>query len=322
MLDNDRRLTAASTLVLLVLMALAGCVSDNDGVLAPYTDRPAELSKLTIQDSTYTPRITWVGGYVTVFGINGGSRAGLDSSLQWLVVQSGNTLRYPLTVGQLPSGAQDQTAQFGGVSRPQPAEDATYTYWVMTADAWEQVRQLPAASRKTIIVDTTAQVTVRTQNDTVFVGTSACAIHTRRTDVFINISEFRPYGRLATLTLTETGTTNAPIIGWQMAGAGVDTLISAVGIVRGQTYEVANVVWEMISAIELTDTTIYWVNNVIRGPIVAGTKVPNTQTFTEYPAGGLERGYSYMLWIANKNWDREGRLRSTPNYAYALFNVW
>ncbi|MCC6396922.1 MAG: hypothetical protein IT282_07870 [Bacteroidetes bacterium] len=314
--------TASLTLFLLAFLLMGGCASDEDTALAPYTERPTRLSKVAIQDSTFTPKVTWVGGYVAAFGVNTGSRAALDASLAWLVAQSGNTLRYPITIGQLPSGAQDLTAQFGGTPRSQLTEDSTYTYWVMTADAWDLVRQLPEASRRTLTVDTSATAIVQSRNDTAFVRAASCAIMTRRTDVFINIDDFRPYGRLATLGLIHTGTSNNPTITWQIRDAGVDTAISAIGIVRGQTYEVANVVWEMISAIELPDTTIYWVNNVIRGPIVAGTQLPNTQTFTEYPAGGLERGYSYMLWIANKDWDREGRLRSTPNYAYALFTVW
>jgi hypothetical protein len=317
---NDR--TVTSTLLLLVLMFFTGCSGDEDLGLAPYADPARGLSKLTIQDSTFTPRVTWVGGYVTAFGVNVGSAAALDGSLVWLVTKADNSLHFPVTFGQLPAGAQDLTTQFGGTPRSQLTEDSTFTYWVMTAEAWGQVLQLAPAARRWIVVDTTASAIVRASHDSVFVSTAGCAVHTRRTDVYLNISEFRAYGRLAVLDMLETKTSNYPVITWQIRDAGVDTLISAIGIVRGQSYDASNVIWEMISAIERPDTTIYWVNNVIPSPIVAGTHVQSTQTFTEYPPGGLERGYTYMLWIANKNWDRENRLRSTPNYAYALFNVW
>lgn len=308
-------------LVLLVLI-MTGCTENDNDTLAPYTDQANRLSNIVIQDASFLPKVTWVGGYVTVFGLNRGMRAALDSSLAWVVTRPENTLPFPVTIGQLPAGAEEQTAQFGGHSQPRLIEDSSFTFWVMTGEAWSQVLQLPASSRHTIIVDSTATALVHTRNDTVFVSPAGCAIRSVRIDVYINISEFKAYGRLAVLSMQEMKTSNQPVISWTVTTAGTDTLISAIGIVRGQSYDASNVVWEMISAIQKPDTTIYWVNNVIASPLAAGTAVASTQTFTEYPAGGLERGYTYLLWIANKNWDRENRLRSTPNYAYALFNVW
>jgi hypothetical protein len=78
----------------------------------------------------------------------------------------------------------------------------------------------------------------------------------------------------------------------------------------------------MISEEVQPDTTIYWKNNVIRSPIQMGDHVPGTATFAEYPAGGLQRGKQYYIWIANKDWDQQTRLRSTPNYAFATFQVY
>jgi hypothetical protein len=60
---------------------------------------------------------------------------------------------------------------------------------------------------------------------------------------------------------------------------------------------------------------------VINAPLVAGQSFPETQIFVDYPAEGLARNRTYYIWIANKLWDGEGRIRVTSYYAYATFNT-
>jgi hypothetical protein len=192
----------------------------------------------------------------------------------------------------------------------------------MKEDAWTALNQLPGPRGKPIVVDSAAATLVRMRNDTIVVSAASFVSLSRRVDVYINIGDFRAFGRLAEISVTETDTSHRPVVSWQLRTPGGDSLISAIGIVRSQEYDVANVQWEMISRITQPDTTYYWIHNVIRSPLLMGDHFANTVTFTEYPAGGLERGYVYMIWIANKDWNREGRVRSTPNYAYATFIVW
>jgi hypothetical protein len=308
--------------LLLSLTGLPGCTPE-DEPLAAYADVPAGISKLIIEDNTYTPKVTWLGGYATVLGVSRGPAAVLDTSMVWMVVQRGNVLRYPVKFGELPSGATDLTTMFGGTRLSALREDENYTYWVMKEDAWAAVSQMPTAKGKTLVADSLATSLVRVSNDSLFVNANSLVIASKPSDVYINMVNFKAFGRLAELFVTTTDTSNRLAIRWVIRQDGVtDSSVSAIGIVRGQTYDVNTVVWEMISAVKITpDSTAYWVHNVIPQPMLAGAKFANTMTFTEYPVTGLERGYTYMLWIANKDWDREGRTRATPFYAYATFDI-
>jgi hypothetical protein len=321
MMQLTPKILTPCALLLLGLGMLHGCKQDAP-ILAPYSDAPTRLSKIVVQDSTLTPKVNWVGGYASAVGINIGRRASLDSTLVMLVYQPANGVQYPVQVGRVPAGAQDLTTRYGGTPMGRLIEDSTYTYWVMKEDAWNEVTRLPGIQGKTLTVDSAGTSLVQSRMDSVFINASSFVTKPRPTDVFINIGDFKSFGRLAVLSLLETDSTNRPVVSWQVRTAGDDSLISAIGIVRGQEYNASLVQWEMISMIKQPDTTFFWIHNVIPSPIVAGQHVPSTITFTEYPENGLERGYVYYLWIANKNWDREARLRSTPNYAYATFVVW
>ncbi|HEX9615173.1 MAG TPA: hypothetical protein VGA55_06685, partial [Bacteroidota bacterium] len=83
--------------------------SDSEGPLAPYAGGGRPLSTLTIEENSFRPEITWVGGYASIVGINKGSAAVLDSSLIWAVSIAENNLRFPATFGVLPAGGQDLT---------------------------------------------------------------------------------------------------------------------------------------------------------------------------------------------------------------------
>jgi len=301
-----------------LLAILPGCTKEEDSTLAPYAGGQ-NLAKISIEKLSFTPKISWMGGYVTVFGVNKGTRASLDSTLVWLVYGSGNSVHYPVTFGSLPSGTIDLTTQYGGTPQSKLQEDNAYTYWVMTEDAWGQVS---GQRNKTLAVDSSGTSLVRVQNDTVYVNQSSHTQHFELLDVYINIKDVLQFGKLGKMNITQSDTSNRPLITFTITQAGADSTVSAIGLVYGGIYTVNNVVWEMISKEVRPDTTIYWKNDVIHSPVVAGLHVQGTETFVELAPDALKRGLSYYLWMANKNWDQQTRLRSTPNYAFTTFTVW
>lgn len=70
-----------STIVLTALTAFS--CSESDGPLAPYAGGGGTLSTLTVEQNSFRPELTWVGGYASMVGINKGTVAVLDSSLIW-----------------------------------------------------------------------------------------------------------------------------------------------------------------------------------------------------------------------------------------------
>lgn len=309
-----------------LLGIMAGCKSE-DSVLAPYGVGARALSAIVIEDSVFVPRVSWLGGYVTVFGVNRGSMAKLDTSLAWLVYQAGNGIHYPVTFDRLPPGAQDQTTAFGGRPQTRLVEDNTYTFWVLKEDAWALVSASPG---KPIVQDSTLGQAVLLRNDTLFVRAESFMKRTALTDVYINITDLNSFGRLVTdrntfqtyLSVVASDTSNRPVITWKIVQAGItDQRVAAVGMCTGNDYNAFTGVWEMISMDVLPDTTIYWKNNVIGSPLRMGDQAAGTITFTAYPKVGLQRGVIYYFWMASKDWDGRTRSRVTNNYAYATFTV-
>jgi hypothetical protein len=297
----------------------SGC-TDSEGPLLPYAGGGRVLSTLTIEAGTFTPQITWLGGYSTVLGVNRGTRAVLDSTLVWLVNQSGNALRFPSRVGSLPAGAANLTTTFGGVPVARLTEDQEYTFWIMKDEAWAQVQQRP---HKVIVVDSLAATMVTERHDTVFVAASQFSSATIRLDLYINIRNLATFGRLGVLGVTQSDTTNRLEVTLQITQSGVtDSLLSAIGITNGNAYDINDIKWELISEDASVTPPVYFKNNVIRLPLRMGTSVAGAHTFTAYPASGLTRGKQYYLWVANKSWDGQARTRSTANYAFAIFDVW
>ncbi len=314
--------------LLLALACGGGCTNESSDVLAPYVAGGRPLSKMTIEDSVFVPRVSWLGGYVSVFGVNKGKTAKLDSSLVWLIHEANNAIPYPVKLNSLPPGAEDLTATYGGHALPRLAEDVEYTYWVLKDDAWADVSAHPG---KPIILDTLSASGVKFVNDTVYVSHASLTVMSKLMDVYINIKDLVAYGRLVTdpntfktyLNVTASDTCNQPVITWTVKQVGVtDSNIAAMGICVGGEYSVDQTVWEMISKDVQPDTTIYWKNNVISSPIRMGTHITGTETFKEYPVEGLHRGESYYLWIASKDWDGKSRIRTAKYYSYATFNVW
>jgi hypothetical protein len=274
-----------------------------------------------VQDSVFTPRVTWIGGYVSAFGVNLGSSAILDSTLVSLMTASGDGVKFPLTFGSIPAGAQEMTAQYGGTAYTRLVEDRTYTFWALKQDAWSQVAGLPHLP---MVLDSAATTSVQRRNDTLYLSPSVFTQSTKRLDVYINIKDVKVYGRLcATITVNASDSSNRPVVTFRVTQTTApDTLVSAVGICAGSDYHVDARAWEVISADVRTDTTIYWKNDVITSPFVLGQKFAGTAEFIEYPAEGLKRGVQYYLWFANKSWDQTTRTRATPNYGFATFTVW
>lgn len=310
-------------LILVVILAaglFAGC-KKKDNPLAPYTDSPT-LSTVIVEQGTFKPRLTWVGGYVSVVGINRGPRAALDSTLVWLVYQAGNNIHFPVVYGTLPAGAQDLTTQYGGKTLDSLNEDVEYTYWVLKEDAWSG---LSAASGKTILVDPSlASSSVKVVADSVKISSKSLTKKTENIDVYVNISDVSVYGQLADITVIQPRTSNNPVIKWTITQDGVtDTLVSAMGITEGNQYNENAIRWEVWSEEPGTNgKMIYGKKNLMASPVIMGQSFPGTKVFNAYPSAGLQRNKDYYFWIANRNWDAEGRLLFTPNYGYVIFHTW
>jgi len=312
------------TVVLLIGMFAASqffltACGEDDHALVSYQGQRA-LADIVLEADSYTPKITWVGGYVSVLGVNRGTRALLDTSLVWLIRIDGNNLRFPVTFGQTPAGAQNITNQYGGQSIDRLQEDVDYTFWVMKAEAWNEVS---GQANKLLIVDaSSAAPAVAVRNDSVFVS---AAFHTQQLlplDVYVNIREFRSFGRLAVLTLEPTNTSNNPIIRWSIQQAGVtDSLVAVIGVVNATSYLPDNVVWEAWSEEVVGGQTRFGTKNVIAAPVILGQALAGTRVFYEYPVQGLERNRDYYVWIANNAWDGDNHGRTVNFYAYGTFKT-
>ena len=288
-----------------------------DNSLAPYAGTPA-LSNLVVEEGSFNPKVTWVGGEVSVLGVNKGSKAALDSSLVWLIHSSSNNILYPVKFGKIPSGAQDITSQFGGVLKDSLDEDEEYTFWVMKAEVWNQAAANP---NKEILSDSVAGSAVVVSGDTIMITPFSFTRASKKLNVYINILSPRSLGPLADLTV-ETTTLNIPRIRWKIKAAGVtDTLIAAIGLAKGSIYDFSGAVWEVYSVRDSSGTSIYARDNVISGPVLVGESFPNTKTFVEFKMENFERNNDYNIWIADKTWDKVNRQRFTRGYAYITFRV-
>lgn len=310
--------TKALTIVLMLALLIA--CDEADKPLAPYVGSP-RLAGIQLEQENFSPKITWLGGYVSALGVNIGTKAALDSSLIMLVHTNGNNLRYPVKFGQVPDGAEDLTARYGGTRADKLIEDSTYTFWILKADIWDKAVQ---QAGKPICVDQDlSTATVEVREDTVYISSYNHAQETVPLDVYVNIAEVRSLGRLATITLMETDTSNSPIITWKIRQAGVtDSLIAAIGLVKGQAYSPSDIVWEAWVEDTSSGKPVYGKMNLIPPPLQIGQPIPGTKVFYEYPESGLERNQFYYLWIANKNWNGITHGRSADYYCYITFSTY
>lgn len=301
----------------LLTIIFFSCSEEDDG-LAPYTGS-TNMSGVTVQDSSYNPKITWIGGYASVLAINYGSRAALDSTLVFLIYKSGNDIRYPVTFGDVPAGAQNLTLQYGGTSVDSLTEDSTYTFWVMKEEEWNQISLMNNAI---LVYDSTLSSSLQVDGDTIRLSGKGYTQQVKELDVYIDINNVSAVGRLGVLSVEETNITNSPIIRWTINQAGItDTSIAAMGIVEGSQFNPDTEVWSVYSLSDSAGQTQFGKINIIDPPVTLGQAISGTQVFVEYPAGGLKKNATYYVWIANRFWDGEGRLRVTNYYAYATFST-
>lgn len=307
-----------SSLAIILLVAITNSCEKVDNTLAPYVGSP-KMSGIAIESKSFTPKVTWIGGYVTAFGINKGDAAALDNSLIWLIYKPGNGITYPVKYGELQQGVQDLTSQYGGSFIPELIEDSTYTFWVMKEDVWSVVSSNPG---KPFVLDSTLSEGYQVIDDTIKLSSS---IHTQRTqelDNYINIFEISTFGQLGTIQIQQTNTSDHVQLSWTIHQAGVtDSMIAAIGIVDGNQYTAASSIWEAYSEVDDGGQILYGKHNVVSGPLISGEVLDNTKIFVDYPVQGLERNKTYYVWIANKDWNGVGRLRATPYYAYATFRT-
>jgi len=307
-------------IALSIIVGLFCSCNEVSSTLAPYSGTPA-MSDIEIQSGSYLPKVTWLGGYVSVFAVNRGTHAGLDTSLVWLIYASNDGIHYPIKFNELPSGAQDLTAQYGGEKIDSLAEDYTYTFWVMKQSVWSQ---LSSQTNKIFEVDSLNKTSSYTINaDTINISSMNYFQEALPVNLYINITDVISYGPLATVNVTETNRDNNPILSWIINQAGIpDSMISAVGITDGQEYDPNKIIWEVWSVQDSAGTPIYGKNDLISSPVKLGDSFSGTQVFTNYPSDGLQRGHNYYIWIADKTWDGITRQRFAKGYAYATIAVY
>ena len=258
---------------------------------------------------------------MTVFGVNRGNRACLDSSLQWLIKADGNTLHYPVRYGNLPAGVQDITEDFGGKYEPF-IEDSNYTYWVLKDEMWSIVANNPNKTILPMELDTLPYII---QSDTIWINILYHWQRSRWIDVFTNVdlSSIQKRGGFAEIFLTETDSSNSLIMDWKILDRTVtDTMISAMGLCKAATYDPKKIVWEVWSVDTTGGQNVYGKNNIISPPVYLGNSYEKTRVFKEFPLTGLDRKGTYLFWIAGKDWDGVNHLRSTKYHAYITFTTW
>ncbi|MBN1302042.1 MAG: hypothetical protein JW995_12585 [Melioribacteraceae bacterium] len=308
----------ALLIVSIVLFAIA--CSDEDNTLASYTGSP-EMSKVRIENGTFKPNITWVGGYVSVIGVNRGSSAKLDSSLVWLIKVDGNQLQYPILFGTTPSGAQELTSNYGGALLEELKEDDTYTYWVMKEETWNNVKNQTGipfefsselkAGEFIVEADTLLQVSSLSYSKT-----------TQQIDVYVNVADLKFFGKLGEINVSQPVDEQGPEITWTIIQSDVtESAISAIGIIEGQQYDEKKIVWDLWSVEPSDAGDLLGKKNVINMPLRLGDQPSGTKTFNQYPEEGIQRNKDYYIWIANEDWDGK-RFRVTKYYAYATFRTW
>jgi hypothetical protein len=316
---NMKKITgrAGKWLLTMIIPFMIISCENSDGPLAPYAGSPA-LSKITVEEGTFTPKITWIGGYASVVGINRGANAALDTSLVWLVYRQGNNLKYPIKYGTIPEGAQDLTSTYGGISEPELTEDRNYTFWVMKEEVWSKISN---STNKIIVIDSSLQ-DVSAVGDTLKVPALLHTALNKNFDNYVNIFNITTRGPLADLNVVETDTSNSVFISWVIKQAGyTDSTVAVVGLVEGGQYDIGKVLWELYSEDLSTGQPVYGKHNVIASPIHPVEERPGTRTFFSFPLNGLERGKGYYVWIAGKDWNGVDRLRVTQHYAYLTFET-
>ncbi len=311
--------TNMTCLILILAMGFFFNCEDDNKPLAPYMGQ-RDLGEIQIEIGSFSPKITWVGGYSSVVAVNQDTVAKLDSTLIMLYYAAGNNIHYPVTFGQGPDGVQDIVSQYGGKAIDHLVEDNTYTFWVLKEDAWNEVIKYPG---KPICVNSgLAASVVELKEDTVFVSASSFVQSVEPLDVFVNIKEAKPRGRLGTISIIQPTIEPEPVITWEVNPEFDDDKIAALGLCEGSSYSPTSAIWEVWSEEIESDKTVYGKKNVISSPIMMGETFEETKIFYIYPESGLERNKTYYFWIGNKDWDGLNHGRVVNNYANLTFQTY
>lgn len=304
------------------IVIIIGCKEEN-GPIAPYEGK-TNLQDITIEQNSYNPKITWLGGYVTTLAVNKGNNAILDSSLIWIINSSNDAVTYPATYGSTPkSGEENLTELYGGIIQESLTEDNIYTFWIAQENVWSI---LASNTGKMIHIDSSL---IEGENyvsgDSLLVAENYFSKLTYPLDVFINVDEssIQNRGRLGTISIEQTNTSNNINITWEFNEESISDLsIAAMGICEGQQFDINNQVWDLYSIEQANGENIYGSKNIITQPISLGNDVEETRVFYEFPETGLERNKNYYLWIATNEWDGESRGRTANGYATITFETW
>jgi|GEM_PF-664200 hypothetical protein len=320
MLNDNKMLKSLiinCTLIFTVLL-FSSCNNEDNG-LAPYSGSPL-MSTIKVEQGTFKPKITWVGGYVSVIGVNKGSDAKLDSTLIWLVHSNSDQIEYPITFGDVPAQSQNLVSQYGGNAQDKLSEDNSYTYWLVKTDVWGKISSI---KNKIMKADNSLSAgEIKVVDDTLKISSHSFTLANQNLDVFVNIGEVTSFGRFAKINIVPATDNNGPVVSWEIIQNGVtEQKISAIGLVKAQQYVALNSVWEMWSSEQTSDGFVYGKKDVISSPLNLGQNVDGTRTFLELPAEGISRNENYYLWIASSSWDQKNRTRTTNYYSYVTFKT-
>jgi len=307
--------------ILPILIILFSC-SENDTTVAPYIGSPS-MSTITIEQNSYKPKITWIGGYVSTIGVNRSEFAKLDSSIIWIAYNPPNSIKYPIEFGTFPNGAIDIINDYQGKYKDILTEDNVYTFWIIKDEVWQSISN---ETGKFISVDTNMiGDNYWIDNDTVKIAEDYHTQITYPLDVYINIdwNNTQSFGRLGEIIIEQTDTSNNLLVEWNIIQSGItDSSISAMGICLGSQYDINSLIWEIWSEEIVDSETVFGKKNVIYQPLILGQEFSETRVFGEWLDSGLERNQTYYLWIASKEWDGEKRGRAVDGYAYMKLATW
>lgn len=306
----------------LIFISLFVSSCDNqDTALAPYNGSP-QMSNVVIEEGSFRPKITWVGGYASVIGVNKGNKAILDSTLIYLVKVVGNNLKYPVRFGDIPIGGVSLLNEFNGNEVDSLSEDRMYTYWVMKEDMWNKISQ----KKNTQFLPNNNLASgefLSTADSSIELSSYSFTVKSQFIDVFVNIKDLKFFGRLGNISVLQPIDARPPLVNWIIRQTGLtDTAISAIGLVEGQQFDEKFVIWDLWSVQNTDAGKIYGKKNVITAPLRLGDSFTETISFKDYPAEGILRNKDYYIWFANENWDGKTRSRVTNYYAYATFRTW
>ncbi len=270
------------TIVSILLLLFVNCSKDSNDVLAPYKgERPLILLQIT---KNYTPDIQWLGGRVAAVGVNKGDKAGLESSLIWLMTADENSIGSYVTYGTNSNTAK--ILEYGGIPEDSLKHEVEYTYWLAEKSAFDAALDSTQLNEHNFI-DTTFTMDLyldgraggeRLGNKLV-VTISIRREQTLLEEIFTLDWEPRdiPFRRIAIR---------------EDASSGAFT----------------DLIWDVSTPDSIEDN--------IYPPVIIGEPPEGTIETIAWPETGFKRNVVYFLWIANNKWDGQSFNRTAPGYAW------